>query len=393
MKVTDVSVLPINLRWLALLEVLTDEGIVGIGITQSPGNIIAAILNAGLRDLVIGEDPRDVPRIWRKMFIEWQAQRGRGAEGGLAINAMAAIDMALWDISGKAKNEPVNRLFGSTLKDKIMAYASATAYLSECDAQGNVTRKSAEQLAEEAAGFVKNGFKAVKYGWGNHFAPEDEERLAAIRQSIGSDIKLMIDVGCPAYWSVEGSFPEVIDNIRQFEKYDLYFVEEPLPPSDVNGFAELTQKTSNIRIASGESLSTVPQFEQFIQRRALDIVQPDAAQMGITQMLEVARAAEQAELLCIPHSPWAAVIVAAHVHILSAVTNGPMVEYPAFTPLNESAQPLWLVTEIMHSKITEQMLTLEDGYVRVPASPGLGLGNYVPEEIDRLQSIIKEKNL
>lgn len=281
MQITDVRVLPINLRWLTLVEVLIDEGIVGIGITQAPGNIIAAIMDAGLRDLVIGEDPRDVGRIWRKMYIEWQAQRGRGAEGGLAINAMAAIDMALWDISGKAKGEPVNRLFGGTLKNKIMAYASATAYLSECDAYGNAMRKSAEQFAEEAAGFVENGFKAVKYGWGNHFAPEDEERLAAIRQSIGPDVRLMIDIGCPAYWSTQGKVQEVIDNIRWCEKYDLYFVEEALPPSDVNGFAELT-KASNIRIASGESLTTVPQFEQFIQRHAVDIVQPDAAQMGIT---------------------------------------------------------------------------------------------------------------
>ena len=107
-------------------------------------------------------------------------------------------------------------------------------------------------------------------------------------------------------------------------------------------------------------------------------------------MLDVARQAEQAGLLCIPHSPWAAVILAAHIHILSTVSNGEMVEYPAFTPLNESSKQFWLIIETMHSKITEQTLTLEDGYVQVPTSPGLGLGHYVPDAIDRLQTIAME---
>ena len=168
------------------------------------------------------------------------------------------------------------------------------------------------------------------------------------------------------------------------ERYDVYFVEEPMPPFDVEGHAAVT-RAADLNIATGESLTTIDDFQRYIWRRAVDILQPDAAQMGITQMVDVARSAETAGLLCVPHGPWSALTVASHVHILSTVGNAPMVEHPFFDSYGEGAQRL--VTKATHQEIIETPLTLEDGYVRVPDAPGLGLGDYVHEAIARLDAV------
>ena len=194
-------------------------------------------------------------------------------------------------------------------------------------------------MAAESRALVRQGFRAIKFGWGNHFRTEDEERLAAIRQAIGPDTRLMLDIGCPAYWTPGWNLKEAIRATRFLEAFDLYFVEEPMPPFDLDGYAALTQAVE-VKIASGESLSTTQDFQHFIDRRALDVVQPDAAQMGVTQCHYVARRGEEAGLLCIPHSPWSATVVAAHLHILSSVTNGAMVEYPGWEALREESTHL-----------------------------------------------------
>jgi len=392
MRITDVRVIGRCLPR-SFVEVETDQGIVGIGLTGSPSDLIAPIVEAGvgpLRDLLIGEDCFDVGRLWRKMFQQWQAQRGRGGEGGLAVNAMGAIDMALWDALGKATGQPLHRLLGGAVHKRLMAYASATAYAFDPHRPGVLLgHKSAEELAEESRTYTSQGFKAIKYGWGNNFRPEDEEKLAAIRDAIGPEVYLMIDFGCPAYWCHGWSVKQAIRAGRILERYDVYFFEECMPPLDVEGHQAVT-RALDIHVATGESLTTTNEFHRFIDRRAVDIVQPDAGQMGISQLVDVARSAEAAGLLCIPHSPWSALTVAAHRSILATVNNGPMIEYPGVAGNREKVSTL-NVPAIPQYQIVEELPVLEDGFLPLPESPGLGLGGFVPEAISQWEAFAHEE--
>ena len=361
---------------LSLVEVSTGDGVTGIGATGSPVPAIDAIVRGcGLAELVIGEDPLEPRRLWRRMFQTWQAQRGRGSEGGLAANAMGAIDMALWDLQGKLLDLPLHRLLGDAGGEDVPAYASGTAF------QNATTLKSPDRLAAESAAIVRRGFRALKFGWGAHFGVEDRDRLAAVRDAIGPDVRLMLDVGCPAYWSDGWSASAALRAARVAERFDCHFLEEPLPPHDVAGHKAVTEPTS-IDIATGESLSTVYQFQPFIEQRAVDVVQPDAAQMGVTQAFEVAVSSREHGIRCVPHGPWSALTVAAHLHILASAGGG-MVEYPGFDALPEAtAAP----ARIAQFEIVEHPPELVDGRLRLPSRPGLGLGNFVEEGVRRLEA-------
>lgn len=387
MRIADIRVINADQPrcQIPLVEVETDTGLIGIGATQAPVKPIAALI-ADIAPLLLGQDPTSPNRLWRTMNEGWQAQRGRGGEGGVAINAMATIDMALWDLTGKAHNVPVHKLMGGAVKDRIMAYASATAYdYTGSLKNGCTTWKTPAQLATESRAYVEEGFKAIKFGWANRFTPADLEGLAAVREAIGPDIRLMLDFGCPAYhddgWTVE----QALDVVKRLEPYDLYFFEEALHPYDVEDFARLTAG-ARTRIATGESLVTQRDFDRFIDGRAVDVIQPDAKQIGMTVFQCVARHAEAAGILCIPHSPWSALANAAHLQILSTVTNGAMIEYVAMAgfrgvPYVETLQ------EIMSLRLVETPPTLNDGWLELSDRPGLGLGQFVPDAIAELAEL------
>ena len=376
-RVTDVRVRGGTKGALSLIEVTTGEGVTGIGATGSPVPAIDAIVcRCGLAELVIGEDPLEPRRLWRRMFRRWQAQRGRGSEGGLAVNAMGAIDMALWDLKGKLLDLPLHRLLGGAGGEDVPAYASGTAF------QDAATLKTPDRLAAESDAIVQRGFRALKFGWGAHFGDEDRDRLAAVRDAIGSEVRLMLDVGCPAYWSDGWSASAALRAAHVAERFDCHFLEEPLPPHEVAGHKEVTDRTT-IDIATGESLSTVYQFQPFIEQRAVDVVQPDAAQMGVTQALEVAVSAREHGMRCVPHGPWSALTVAAHLHILASVGAGGMVEYPGFDALPESTA---VPAHVAQFEIVEHPPELVDGRLRLPSRPGLGLGNFAEEGVRGLEA-------
>ena len=386
MKITDVRVVSKGLHSApAIVQVETDEGVTGIGATAAHIPAIAALIEAGpdsLRSLVIGEDPTETNRLWRKMFT--RGDQGRGGEGGLVVNAMAAIDMALWDIAGKALGLPIYRLLGGAVQPQVMAYSSTTAIdVHVMERSGEWVHKSTEDLVLEIRQFVEEGFKAIKFGWGNFFAAEDLEALAAIREAIGPDIHLMLDFGCPAYLKGGWNVKDAIKVSKVLEAYDIFFLEEPLHPFNVKGFATLTRE-SPIKIATGESLTTVREFQWFLDARAIDIVQPDAQQIGITQYTRVAQRAEEAGVPCIPHGPWTAFTIAAHLNVQATVSNGIMIEYPAFAHIEAGTEKRARL-EAMHNKIIETPVTLRDGYLQLPQSPGLGLGELVPEALRELQ--------
>ena len=201
---------------------------------------------------------------------------------------MGAIDMALWDIAGKAAGLPIHKLRGGAVQDRIMVYASGTAFdRGHMEHTGEWRHKPTEALVDEALENKAEGFKAMKFGWGNYFRESDYDDIQAVRDAVGPDMKLMLDFGCPAYLDGLWTVKEAIQVAERLADYDIYFLEEALHPYDVDGFATLTEQ-SPIRIATGESLTTVRDFQPFIERRALDIVQPDAQQMGLTQFARVA---------------------------------------------------------------------------------------------------------
>ena len=255
--------------------------------------------------------------------------RGRSGEGGVAVNAMGAIDMALWDLAGKARGLPVYKLLGGVVQPQVMAYASATAFDRErMKRTGEWRHKSTEELVDEANENVSLGFKAMKFGWGNYHSDKDFEDLEAIRDAIGPDIRLMLDFGAPAYLGEGWNVKDAIAVSVLLADLDIFFWEEPLHPYDVEGFASLTVQ-SPVKIATGESLTTVRDFQQLLERRAVDVVQPDAQQIGITQFCRVAERAEENGIPCVPHGPWTAFTVASHLNVLATLSNGLMIEYPA----------------------------------------------------------------
>jgi D-galactarolactone cycloisomerase len=392
MRITSIKVRGGDLSALTFVEVDTDEGITGIGVTGSPSCIIEPIIKHGsqsLEAMLLGHDPRNTRTLWHKMFMGWQAHRSRGAEGGIAVNAMAAIDMALWDLTGKAHDLPIYKLLGGAVQKEVMAYASATAFkVPQERNQVWLALKSAEELSKECLGYLGRGFKAIKFGWANHFTPADEERLVAIREAVGNETRLMIDFGCPAYWTPGWNATAAIKVAHILEKYGVYFFEEPMPPQDVDGHTRVTRAVE-INVATGESLSTIHEFRRFIDARAVDIIQPDSAQIGMTTFLDVIRAAEQAGMLCVPHSPWSATVVAAHLQLLATTPSCPMIEFPAHNAASKA--PYDRVTWMAHHDIVERPLELRDGHIQLPTLPGLGLGNYVEEAVSALEAYAAEE--
>jgi len=386
LKTTHIRILGPPNGYVTLVEVVADNGLTGIGGTDAPRAVVTPIIEQGqpsLRRLLVGEDPREPARLWRNMFVRWQARRGRGAEGGLAVNAMAALDLALWDLAGKAAGKPIHQLLGGAVQPRVMAYASATLFTVARD--GSWVKKPTKQLVHECRWCLDQGFRAVKFGWGRQYSAVDEQRLRAIRDTVGPKVRLMIDHGCPAYWSDGWDVKAASRAARLLEKYDIHFWEEALRPTDVEGFRRL-RRAIKVPLASGESLTTVDQFAPFIERRALDVVQPDAQQMGLTQFLEVGRRAARAGIRCVPHGPWSALTVAAHVQALATLANGEMIEYPCLESLGWNRRTLAEV-RLMNSRIVEHPPRLRDGYLELPTRPGLGVGGFVKKELRRLEKL------
>jgi D-galactarolactone cycloisomerase len=282
---------------------------------------------------------------------------------------------------------PIHELLGGAAQSRVMAYASATALLARPD--GAWDRKTPDHLVNEIRRYAQQGYRAIKFGWGNHFTPEDQQILAAMRQAIGPDIRLMLDFGNPAYWAPGWYAQRALAVAKVCEEHGIYFLEEPLPPHDVDGFAELS-KAAIVRIATGEMLCAPHEFTPFVDRRAADILQPDAARIGITPFVEVARRADQAGIPTVPHSPWSALAIAAHVNVLATLSSCEMVESPADGLYTDEGHFWGETTRIMTDQIVETPLKVVGGLINLPRSPGLGVGGFVPAAVERLKSLAQE---
>jgi len=328
LKIKDVRVTPLMEELTsiaatspALVEVETDQGIVGIGeacvASSDSSRAVQKIIEVGFKPILLGEDPTNIHRLWQKMY-QYCDQWSLGSSG-LAAYAISGVDVALWDILGKALHQPVYTLLGGSFRDHVRAYASTVFNMD-----------SPEETAKEGKRYLAEGYTAVKFGWGLNRdsafglnARRDEEIVRVIRAELGPDVQIMVDVGRFAEWTL----PHAIRMAKRFEKYDIFWLEEPLPSYDLEGYANLTSRV-DLYIAAGENEYTRFGFKQLITKRAVDIVQPDLTRAGgLTEARKVADLADMWNIMLVPHSWSTAINVAASLQFVASLPRAYFIEY------------------------------------------------------------------
>lgn len=340
-------------RTAMVVEIETDHGIVGWGECYGPARITAAVVN-NVSPWLIGQDPLRTECLWQMIYARLRDY----GQKGVVIQGLSGIDIALWDVNGKHFGVPVHQLLGGALRNEVAAYAT-----------GLYRRKSGDPmryLAEEAAGYVAEGFSAVKLNVG-FGVNEDAAVTRAVREAIGPTIALMVDAN-HAYDSVEA-----IRLGRIIEPCDINWFEEPVPPEDLAGYCTVKAALS-IPIAGGECEFTRFGFRDLFTSRALDIAQPDTcAAGGLSECKKIADMAEAFGVRYNPHVWGTGIAIAASLQLIAVL--------PPHTP--PSLKPVAPILEFDRSEhpIRQAILTepIEHacGVVRVPDGAGLGI------EIDR----------
>lgn len=333
-----------------LVKVETDAGLAGWGET-SPISGTRGTIDDHLGPRLVGENPLDHRRLWRVMW---------GPNFGNAL-AVGALDMALNDVRGQALGLPVNALYGGRLRDRVPAYASAMNYL-----EG---REPEEQYPQEAAALVRQGFQALKMRVGRYPVAREAAVARMVRQAVGPEIKLMAD-GNAAY-----TMATALQMGRELHELGFEAFEEPLPQSPkYAGYEELRRKLP-LSLAAGEAVDSRASAKELIDRRAMDIIQPDVSLCGgIGEALFIAELAALSGIRCIPHCWGGAILIAATVHLLSLLPD-PHWGFPTDTPMLEFDQS----ENPWRTELVAEPFRQEDGFVNVPTKPGLGID--VDEEI------------
>lgn len=339
-------------RTALLVEIETDEGITGFGECYGPARANAAVVQT-YRELLIGRDPCATEAIWQDLH---NALRDHG-QRGLAIQALSGIDIALWDIRGKAAGERVHRLLGGPIRTSVRAYATGLYERERGD--------HAAYLADEAAGYVAEGFTAMKLKVGFGIR-RDLESARAVRAAIGPDVELMVDAN-HAY-----DVTAAIELGRRLADLDITWFEEPVPPENVEAYREV-RTCQPIPVAGGECSFTRFDFRRFFEARALDYVQPDTcAAGGISECRKIADMAAAFGVRYVPHVWGTGVAIAASLQLLAVLPTEPLCRFP-FEPLLEFDRTEHPIRQAVLTEPIEH----RQGRVDVPTGPGLGI------EIDR----------
>ena len=323
-----------------LIQVYTDDGITGMGwgggtAAGRPGDVTTALVEH-FKGALIGEDPFCYRRLWDQMWLPKIVGRR-----GMTTQVISGIDIALWDLMGKAVGKSVHKLLGG-YRDRIPAYIAGGYY-----EEG----KGLKELAEEMEENLRLGARAIKMKVGGVPINEDVERIKVVRQTIGPDVKLMVDAN-NAYAAYEA-----IEIARKMEPYDVFWFEEPVAPDDYRGHAQVA-RASGIPVATGENEYTRYGFRDLIEHDAAAIFNVDAQIVGgITEFMHVVSLAAAHDLRIAPHGAQEI-----HIHLVAAIPNGLILEF-----YRETVDPL-------RGQIFKEPLALdEDGCVAVPDRPGLGV--------------------
>jgi L-alanine-DL-glutamate epimerase-like enolase superfamily enzyme len=340
---------------MGLVKVTTDSGISGWSDIESSAPVAKAAIDAprwsegsglecfdGLASLILGESPLEPERLWYKM---WRGSIYYGRRG-VAIQAISAIDIALWDICGKTYGQPVCVLLGGRHCTKVRAYAST------------LFRPTPAAMRAAARKYANEGFTAVKFGWGvfGQDRGNDVRLVEAAREELGPERDLLIDTG----WFVERTPKQAIQMVKQIEPFRPFFVEELLNPEDYDGYARVAEAV-DVPIACGEQEATEWGFHELIHRGKIDVLQPDLTRCGgFTAARKIVHMAQLANRLVIPHSWSSDLLTAASLHLNAFQRRPVLVEF------NTSHGPL-------SRDLVREPLRLEDGFVTVPQGPGLGV--------------------
>lgn len=337
-------------REILTVEVLTNEGLTGFSFltgfrlpeTARPGQEVAVLKTAidrVLRDSYVGQNPLDREKLWSNAY----RRTLRYGRKGVAIVALGGIDIALWDLMGKVTNQPVAKLLGG-YKDSVPAYVS-----------GGLITQDVSATINEVNGYAERGFELIKVKVGSPNVKDDVERLEAIHEALGNKVRLLVDAN--EAWNLA----QAMSFTQRVQEQDLFWLEEPLPLQDVEGYRRLAYST-HIPIAVGDYESGKFAFKEFMRDGLINYLHADATRVGgITEWIKLAHAAETWGVLCSAHA-----VTEIHVHTVSAIPNGSVVEY------YDDDHPIqWAVGKMFPQ--LEELRSVRGGLINVPERPGLGL--------------------
>jgi len=331
-----------------LIRIETDEGIVGYGEVDSSPEVGKAAIDAemshgtcyGLREILIGMDPFDIEQIWEVMYRKTNYY-GRL---GVLMHAMSGVDMALWDILGKAAGKPIHKLLGGSFREDVPAYASM------------LMPETTQEVRELVHRYAEQGFTAMKFGYGplGKDVRRDVALAAAAKEAAGLDVEVMIDIG-HGY-----TLKMAMQAARQFETLGIYWMEEPFPPEAIEDYQRLCDSTS-LRIAAGEQDVGRWAFRRLIWDAHLDVIQPDISRVGgLTEAKRIAYMAHEANRVCVPHAFRTGVLVAACLHLIAAIPNSAFLEFS-------------VTDSTLRRELLAEPFQVVRGRVAVPTKPGLGV--------------------
>jgi galactonate dehydratase len=323
-----------------LVKVTTRDGVVGWGETYgltAPG-VIGVFVDDLILPLIRGRDPHDVAAIWDDLY---DILRVRGYGGGFWLDAVAAVDIALWDICGKLAGKPVRDLLGGARRETIPAYVSG------------LPRATIPERVELAQEFVARGYTAIKFAAAVSTQGIEEE-MQALREALGPDVKLMIDF----HWMFDAHAATAL--IRRLEPYGLFFAEAPVKPEDIDGLAQVARDVS-VPVAAGEEWRSTYDALPRLKEGAVAIVQPEMGHTGITQFMAIAALAGAQGVCTIPHATiGTGIFQAASLQASAAITDLPMHEYQHSIMDRNAA-------------LLDGQLKAEAGVYLLPEGPGLGV--------------------
>ena len=327
-----------------LVQVVTDEGLIGLGSAFTSKALVDGALRL-LRPWLIGECAIEPERVAEKLhqMSFWQGR------GGAVTHAISAIDIALWDILGQVCGQPVGRLLGGCYRDRIKPY-------------GSILFDEPAQLRDRLQEVVAQGFRAIKLGWrpfGRRDRATDELLVKTARETVGAEVELMVDAGgSEQFWP--HSYKWALETARMLADYQIVWFEEPLPPDDIEGYITL-RRQSPVPIATGEVLTRRQHFIPWIEKGAVDIIQPDCTKVGgLSEARRIGWYAYDHNILMVNHGWNTAIGLAADLHLAAAMPTARWVEYLVGSPYIDGimAEPFQLDA---------------DGMLAIPQSPGLGI--------------------
>jgi L-alanine-DL-glutamate epimerase-like enolase superfamily enzyme len=350
-RATTFATRSITERFYSLVRVRSVDGIEGIGfcyVGNAGGRVATIAIEDLLAPVLIDRDSFAVTALWHTMYRQ-ALLHGRA---GSVMRGLSALDTALWDLNARAAGLPLYQYLGAAREDgTVPAYASGGYYLDN---------KTPEMLGEEMAGYVAQGFRAVKMKVGRHRLDDDEARVRAARAAIGPDVLLMLDAN-----NAWHDLPTALAYLRRFERYDPYWIEEPFSPDDIDNHARLARATP-VLVATGEIEAGRWRFKELLDKGAAAILQADALVCGgVSEWRIIAATAATHGVLVSPH--WFHDV---HAHLVASSVNGQYVEFfPDDRVLN-------------FRRLIDRQLEVRDGALVLPTTPGLGFG-FDEEALDR----------